>query len=85
MFGAIAEEIRIRTSTSNYNQMPATIIVVLPALSALAQTDYPRHEWEIPVRKDSENEVQMVQPIGLNGENTSSLTVYFDYGVARIN
>lgn len=49
--------------------MPATIIAVLPDLSVVAQTDYPQHEREIPMRKDSGNEVQMVHSIGLNGEN----------------
>lgn len=63
-----------------------TIIAVLPDRSVVAQTDYPRHQREIPVRKDSGNEVQMVHSIGLNGENKQVfLSVYFDYGVARIN
>lgn len=66
--------------------MPAAIIAVLPDCSVVAQTDYPQHEREIPVRKDSGNEVQMVHPIGLTGENKSVfLSVYLDYGVARIS
>lgn len=49
--------------------MPVTILAVLPACSVVAHTDYPQHECEIPVRKDSGNEVQMVHSIGLNEEN----------------
>lgn len=49
--------------------MPVTILAVLPACSVVAHIDYPQHEWEIPVRKDSGNEAQMVQSIGLNEEN----------------
>lgn len=54
---AIAGATRIRSFANNDNQMPVTILVVLPTCSVVAHTDYPQHEWEIPVRKDSGNEV----------------------------
>lgn len=49
--------------------MPVTILAVLPACSVVAHTDDPQHEWEIPMRKDSGDEVQMGHSIGLNEEN----------------